>query len=58
MQEMYDRFGKISMGGSSYRNNMITKCVSKGVRGFKALSPIGSITFELYRFTLVLDLRL
>ena len=30
MQEIYDRFGKISTGGSSYRNNTITKCVGKG----------------------------
>ena len=25
MQEIYDRFGKISMGGSSYRHNMMTR---------------------------------
>ena len=25
MLEMYDRFGKISMGDSSYRNNMMTR---------------------------------
>ena len=30
IEEIYDRFGKISMGGSSYRNDMITKCVGKG----------------------------
>ena len=58
MQEIYDRFGKISTGGSSYRNNTITKCVGKGVRQFKAPFPIGSSTFQVYRLTLVLDLRL
>ena len=30
MQEIYDRFGKISTVGSSYRNNTLTKCVGKG----------------------------
>ena len=48
MQGMYDRFGEILMGGCSYRNNVITKCVGKEVRGFKASSPgspIGSSTF-------------
>ena len=30
MQEIYDRFGKILTGGSSYRNNTIAECVGKG----------------------------
>ena len=58
MQEIYDRFGKISTVGSSYRNNTLTKCVGKGVREFKAPFPIGSSTFQVYRLTSVLDLRL
>ena len=38
MQEIYDRFGKISTVGSSYRNNTLTKGVGKG--GSSVQSPL------------------
>ena len=54
MQETYDRFGKISMGVSSNRNNMITMCVGKGVRGSKP--PLQAPLLVRQLFSLV-DLR-
>ena len=61
MQEIYDRFGKISMGGSAVTIEiiiMITKCVGKGSSWVQSPFPIGSSTSQLYRLTLVHDLRL
>ena len=58
MQEIYDRFGKISTGGCSNRNIYDNQVRRQG--GFVSSKPlpIGSSTFQVYRLTLILDLRL
>ena len=46
IQKIYDRFDKILMGGSSYGNNMITKCVGKGGSLVQSTLPYRFVNFS------------